>query len=269
MRDNRAIRGLYVPLVPSIAFRGCSAYLPRCPIVGHHLTRSYIAAAILITPWILHADFVPGAGDTYVEQGTFVPSFTTGPECSSYTCEPGWEYFVYVDDSGNVNFLSLDDSGPVKWTGFDFTAPLLALPADDVYTTATVSFALEPSPYPNYSSEFTDASIGDGCHWASATISPSGTADAIFQIPATPCNPGSGFLIQADGSSSAYPPWPGPFSAPGYYSDMEFYPPPAIDYTVTLNYTAPVPEPPYLAAVGLGLVTLIWFRNWQRGSMFS
>ncbi len=221
-------------------------------------TKSLVAiAVILITPWALHADFVPGAGDTYVEQGTFVPSFTTGPECSSYPCEPGWEYFVSVDDSGNVTFLSLDDSGPVNWTGSDFTAPLPALPVDDVYTTATVSFALEPSPYPNYSSRFTGASIGDGCNWAFATISPSETADAIFQIPATPCNPGSGFLIQADGSSSAYPPWPGPFPGPGRYSGSEFYPPPTIDYTVTLNYTDSVPEPSYLAAIGLGLVTLM------------
>jgi hypothetical protein len=66
---------------------------------------------------MLHADFVSGSGDTYVEQGTLSPSFTTGPECYSGNCEPGWEYFVYVDDSGNVNFLSLDDSGPVNWTG--------------------------------------------------------------------------------------------------------------------------------------------------------
>jgi hypothetical protein len=234
------------------------------------LIRSYIAAAVLlITPWMLHADFVSGSGNTYVEQGTFSPSFTTGPECYSGTCEPGWEYFVYVDDSGNVNFLSLDDSGPVNWTGSDFTAPLPALPAGDVYTTATVSFALESSPYPNYSSGFTAASIGDGCHWASATISPSGTAEAIFHIPATPCDPASGFLIQADGSSSVDPPSPGPFSAPGYYRDMQFYPPPVTDYTVTLNYTVPVPEPSYLAAIGLGLVTLIGFRNRQSGSIFS
>jgi hypothetical protein len=50
---------------------------------------------------------------------------------------------------------------------------------------------------------------------------------------------------------------------------MQFYPPPVIDYTVTLNYTVPVPEPSYLAAIGLGLVTLIGFRNRQSGSIFS
>jgi hypothetical protein len=257
------VRELYVPLVPSIAFRELSAYLPRCPIAGQHLIRSYIAAtAILITPWMLHADFVPGAGDTYVEQGTLFPYFTTGPYCPSGNCVLGYTYFVYVDDSGNLNYLFSDYSTPVNWTGLAGTSPMPALPEGDSYTTATVTFAFEPSPYPNYSSGFTDASIGDGCRWASATISSSGTAEAIFQISSTPCN--SSFLVQAYGASSIVPNWPEPPLPPGYYSDSEFYPPPTVDYTVTLNYTDPVPEPSYLAAICLGLVTLIWFRKRER-----
>ncbi|HEY7389383.1 MAG TPA: hypothetical protein VH640_12790 [Bryobacteraceae bacterium] len=228
------------------------------------MTKAHIAAAaILITPWMLHADFVPGPGDTYVEQGTMSPSFTTGPGCPGGNCVLGYDYQVYVDPSGDVNFLFSDYSTPVNWTGTDFTSLLPALPEGDAYTTATVTFAFEPSPYPNYSAVFGGASIGDGCTWASGTISSSKTtAEAILQIPAMLCNPN--FVIQAEGSSAIVPNWPSPSLPPGYYSDTEFYSPPTIDYTVTLNYADPVPEPSYLAAIGLGLVTLVCFRNRER-----
>jgi hypothetical protein len=258
--------------VPTREFEKCS--------LGekHNLTKAYIAAAILITQSVLQAQsapspFVSGADDTYVEEGTLAPYFTTGPDCPQGNCVLGWTYYVQVDDSGNVNWLFSDYSTLVNWEGSSFTTPLPTLPVGDVYTTATVTFAIEPMPYPSYSAIFSDASITDGCSSSSpATMSSSNTnAVATFQFAATPCDPGypTMFGLQVDGSSSVGLDWSIP-STPGYWSDTVFFPPPEIDYTVTLNYAdpPPVPEPSYCAAVAFGLAILVWFRS-CKGSNFK
>jgi len=232
------------------------------------LAKGYITAlAILTFPLALSAQspFVPGPDETYVEQGTLLPAFTSG--------QLGWTYSVYVDDSGNVNWLFSDYSTSQNWDGSSFTAPVPALPVWNVYTTATVAFTIEPAPYPDYSATFSDVSITDGCSASGpATLSPSQTtAVATFQFGSTLCNPGDSVLgLEVFGNSSIGLGWSIP-TTPGYWSGTEFFPPPEIDYTVTLNYEdppPPTPEPSYAMIIGLSVAMIAARARWRPGLLW-